>query len=182
MGDQHLAAAYTHIYAFLKSRDHNDVAKALKKAAKGVVILKDPQDNSIPSLDKIIQEWKIYRDKAQEKSTSDDSDSSSDDSSSSSKSSDLSSSKDASARKKKQGGASSLVKSKMKKQRNPKSQLQPPTPMIQIQTVPLTNLLHLRRTTKRKIRPQNNASPVLLFLAIQKKERRRKRRRHLVGS
>ncbi|KAJ3827873.1 hypothetical protein F5880DRAFT_1534344 [Lentinula raphanica] len=77
MGDQHVAAAYTHIYAFLKSRQHNDVAKALKKAAKGVVILKDSEDDTTPKLDEILKEWKSYREKVENKSTSDESDSSS---------------------------------------------------------------------------------------------------------
>ncbi|KAI0373017.1 hypothetical protein BV20DRAFT_1014341, partial [Pilatotrama ljubarskyi] len=95
--DGNLAATYAYIYSFLIQRGHQKAADALKKDAKGVVVLKDGVKPDGPSLDVIVKEWKELKEKAATDSSSDsdsDSDSSSEDSSSSSSSSSSSDSSD----------------------------------------------------------------------------------------
>ena len=59
-----LQGTYTLIHSFLLKQSHLQVARALKKAAKDVVILKDDIDPEGPPLDVILQEWR--RDRAKE--------------------------------------------------------------------------------------------------------------------
>lgn len=85
--ESHLAKTYTLIHAFLRQHSHYQLARALKKAAKDVVALKDDVNLEGPFLDVIIKEWQEGRVKhvsesessssESKKSTSNDSDSSS---------------------------------------------------------------------------------------------------------
>jgi len=108
--DGNLAATYTLIHAFLLENSHEKVAKALKKAAKDVVILRDEAPTDSPPLNEIIAQWKTWKEskaRADSSSSSSDGSDSSDSSSSSdsgssdssSGSSDSSSSEDTSSRK-----------------------------------------------------------------------------------
>lgn len=53
-----IASTYFHIYRFLKSRSLDTAAKALKKAVKDVVVLRDDVPAEEPLLNDIIVEWK----------------------------------------------------------------------------------------------------------------------------
>jgi hypothetical protein len=52
-------ATYTLIYAFLTQKSLAKTAQALKKEVKDVVVLKDGVKPEGPSLDEILQQWKI---------------------------------------------------------------------------------------------------------------------------
>jgi len=83
--DGNLAATYTLIHAFLLEKSHEKVAKALKKAVKDVVILRDEVPTDSPPLNEIIAQWKTWREsktRAHSSSSSSDSSDSSDSSSS----------------------------------------------------------------------------------------------------
>jgi hypothetical protein len=62
------AAIYTLIHAFLSKHSHTKAAKAVKKAAKEVVILKDGIDIEGPQLDEIIAQWKLLKEVSQKAS------------------------------------------------------------------------------------------------------------------
>ncbi|KAI6109665.1 hypothetical protein F5141DRAFT_801381 [Pisolithus sp. B1] len=55
---------YTLIYRFLKKQSHVKAAKAVKKAAKGVVVLRDDVELDGPQLDEIVNEWEAQRKKS----------------------------------------------------------------------------------------------------------------------
>ncbi|KAI6045579.1 SRP40, C-terminal domain-containing protein [Pisolithus marmoratus] len=59
-----VAETYTLIYRFLKKQSHVKAAKAVKKAAKGVVILRDDAELDGPQLDEIVSEWEAQRKKS----------------------------------------------------------------------------------------------------------------------
>ncbi|KAG7092929.1 hypothetical protein E1B28_009234 [Marasmius oreades] len=90
--EANLATTYTLIHAFLTKHSHSKAADALKKAARGVVVLKDGIETEGPQLDEIIQQWKTMTAKRlKEDGSSDDTgseSSDSDDSSSDSSSND----------------------------------------------------------------------------------------------
>ncbi len=58
------AATYTYIYAFLVKQEQRKAAEALKRAVKDVVVLKDGVEAEGPSLERIIKEWKEWKEKA----------------------------------------------------------------------------------------------------------------------
>ncbi|KAF9014032.1 hypothetical protein BDQ17DRAFT_437403 [Cyathus striatus] len=87
--DGNLATTYTLIYSFLTKQSQTKAAEAVKKAAKGVVVLKDDIKVDGPQLDEIIRQWKAaeaMKDESSDSSSSSDSDSDSSSSSSSSSS------------------------------------------------------------------------------------------------
>ncbi|KAI6127731.1 SRP40, C-terminal domain-containing protein [Pisolithus croceorrhizus] len=61
--DGSIAKTYTLIYRFLKKQSHVKAAKAVKKAAKGVVVLRDDVELDGPQLDEIVSEWEAQRKK-----------------------------------------------------------------------------------------------------------------------
>lgn len=61
--DGGIAKTYTLIYSFLKKQSHVKAAKAVKKAAKGVVVLRDDVEVDGPQLDEIVNEWEAQRKK-----------------------------------------------------------------------------------------------------------------------
>lgn len=62
--DGGIAKTYTLIYRFLKKQTHVKAAKAVKKAAKGVVVLRDDVELDGPQLDEIVNEWEAQRKKS----------------------------------------------------------------------------------------------------------------------
>ena len=52
------AETYTLIYSFLKKRSHPKAAEAVKRAAKGVVVLRDDIEHRGLELDEIVNEWR----------------------------------------------------------------------------------------------------------------------------
>ncbi|KAI6028542.1 hypothetical protein F5J12DRAFT_806056 [Pisolithus orientalis] len=55
---------YALIYHFLKKQSHVKAAKAVKKAAKGVVILRDDVDLDGPQLGEIVSKWEAQSEKS----------------------------------------------------------------------------------------------------------------------
>lgn len=93
-----IAKTYTLIYSFLKKRSHPKAAEAVKRAAKGVVVLRDDIEHRGPELDEIVNEWRTRQIKKVSFAVTDsssDSEESSDDSDSSSGSDSSSSSNSA---------------------------------------------------------------------------------------
>lgn len=62
--DGGIAKTYALIYHFLKKQSHVKAAKAVKKAAKGVVILRDDVDLDGPQLGEIVSKWEAQSEKS----------------------------------------------------------------------------------------------------------------------
>jgi len=55
---------YTLIHSFLKERSHTKAASALKKAVNGIVTIDDAAIHDGPTLQRILEEWKELKAKA----------------------------------------------------------------------------------------------------------------------